>query len=139
MAKAGEQLEPFLPKLVPRLYRYRFDPNPRIQGSMASIWQALVKEQKETVDRFECEIMEDLLTHLTFGQWRVRLSCCNAVSDLLRSRNLLPFEKQVARLWDKLILVMDDVHEGTRQAAHHAAQTLSKVTFNRFGKCNKLI
>ncbi|XP_059487966.1 proteasome adapter and scaffold protein ECM29 [Neocloeon triangulifer] len=126
MAKAGEQLEPYLPKLVPRLYRYRFDPNPRIQASMASIWQALVKEQKETVDRFECEIMEDLLTHLTFGQWRVRLSCCNAVSDLLRSRNLLPFEKQVSRLWDTLILVMDDVHEGTRQAASHAALTLSK-------------
>ncbi|CAB1439926.1 unnamed protein product [Pleuronectes platessa] len=26
-AKAGEQLAPFLPQLVPRLYRYQFDPN----------------------------------------------------------------------------------------------------------------
>ncbi|CAB3362538.1 Hypothetical predicted protein [Cloeon dipterum] len=126
MAKAGEQVEPYMPKLVPRLYRYRFDPNPRIQASMASIWQALVKEQKETVDRYECEIMEDLLTNLTSGQWRVRLSCCNAVSDLLRSRNLHPFERQVSRLWDTMMLVMDDVHEGTRQAATHAAETLSK-------------
>jgi hypothetical protein len=49
MSKAGEQLEPYLPQLVPKLFRYRFDPTPRIQASMASIWQAIVPDPSATV------------------------------------------------------------------------------------------
>ena len=32
-ARAGEQLEAHLPKIVPKLYRYQFDPTPNIQVS----------------------------------------------------------------------------------------------------------
>ncbi|KAG8312450.1 hypothetical protein J6590_023058 [Homalodisca vitripennis] len=45
---AGEQLTAHLPKILPRLYRYQFDPTPKIQQSMASIWQALVPETNKT-------------------------------------------------------------------------------------------
>nr|CAD7265678.1 unnamed protein product [Timema shepardi] len=48
-SKAGQQLTEHLPKIIPRLYRYRFDPTPRIQNSMASIWHALVPETQKTV------------------------------------------------------------------------------------------
>ena len=34
-ARAGEQLESHLPKIVPKLYRYQFDPTPNIQVSSA--------------------------------------------------------------------------------------------------------
>ena len=51
-AQAGEQLAPFLSKIVPKLYRYQFDPNPRIQSAMSSIWGALVKDTKKTVSRY---------------------------------------------------------------------------------------
>ena len=44
-AKAGEQLAPFLPQLVPRLYRYQFDPNMAIRQAMTSIWDALVTDK----------------------------------------------------------------------------------------------
>lgn len=44
-AKAGEQLAPFLPELVPRLYRYQFDPNLSIRQAMTSIWDALVTDK----------------------------------------------------------------------------------------------
>lgn len=44
-AKAGEQLSPFLPQLVPRLYRYQFDPNLSIRQAMTSIWDALVTDK----------------------------------------------------------------------------------------------
>ena len=47
--QAGEQLAPVLHKIVPKLYRYQFDPNPKIQGAMSSIWTALVTDQKNTV------------------------------------------------------------------------------------------
>lgn len=44
-SKAGEQLAPFLPQLVPRLYRYQFDPNLSIRQAMTSIWDALVTDK----------------------------------------------------------------------------------------------
>lgn len=50
-AKAGEQLAPFLSQLVPRLYRYQFDPNLGIRQAMTSIWDALVTDR--TIVRFD--------------------------------------------------------------------------------------
>ena len=47
--QAGEQLAPVLHRIVPKLYRYQFDPNPKIQGAMSSIWTALVTDQTKTV------------------------------------------------------------------------------------------
>ena len=54
-AKAGEQLAPFLPQLVPRLYRYQFDPNLSIRQAMTSIWDALVTD-KTLVGIQACDI-----------------------------------------------------------------------------------
>lgn len=48
-SQAQEQLAPYLPTLVPRLYRYKYDPSPRIQLAMSSIWSALVPESKKAV------------------------------------------------------------------------------------------
>lgn len=69
---------------------------------------------------------------MTANEWRVRTSCCAALSDLLKSGgqrsltdpNVLPI---VPQLWTQLFRVMDDVHEGTRKAAEATCQVLSKV------------
>ena len=52
-AQAKEQFAPYLPSLVPRLYRYKYDPIPRIQLAMSSIWNAVVPHSKKTVSRME--------------------------------------------------------------------------------------
>ena len=36
-------------QIVPRLYRYTFDPNVKIQTAMRGIWNAVVTESKSTV------------------------------------------------------------------------------------------
>ena len=46
---AKDQLTPHLSSLVPRLFRYKYDPIPRIQLSMSSIWEAIVTDTKSTV------------------------------------------------------------------------------------------
>jgi len=51
-AKAGEQMAPFLPQLVPRLYRYQFDPNLAIRQAMTSIWDALVTDKSIVRDNY---------------------------------------------------------------------------------------
>jgi proteasome component ECM29 len=86
--KAGEQLEPHLPKIIPKLYRYQFDPTPKIQQSMSAIWSSLVSEPTKTVDKYLMEIVQELQTNLTSNQWRVRESCCGALQDLVRGRSL---------------------------------------------------
>ncbi|XP_063621128.1 proteasome-associated protein ECM29 homolog [Cydia splendana] len=126
--QAGAQLSEHLPKIVPRLYRYRFDPTPRIQNSMASIWHALVPNTQATVHKYHKEILDDLVTNMTSNQWRVRMSCCNALADLLRGAlSLHESLAQLPTLWVQLFRVMDDVHEGTRQAATTTANVLSKL------------
>lgn len=72
------------PKLYPKLYRYRFDPNPNVQRSMNDIWDALVKDSSATInDHFE-EILADLLKSIVGKEWRTREACCAAISDLIQ-------------------------------------------------------
>ncbi|XP_049865676.1 proteasome adapter and scaffold protein ECM29 [Pectinophora gossypiella] len=126
--QAGAQLADHLPKIVPRLYRYRFDPTPRIQNSMCSIWDAIVPDTMATVQKYHKEILDDLVLNLTSGQWRVRMSSCYALADLLRAaKSIHESLHQLPTIWTVLFRVMDDVHEGTRMAAATTATTLSKI------------
>ena len=71
-AQATRELQPHLPKLVPRLFRYQFDPNQKVAESMKSIWFTLVKEPRKTIDEYFDLIMKDLLQNLGDRMWRVR-------------------------------------------------------------------
>uniref|UniRef100_A0A1I8MU05 Proteasome-associated protein ECM29 homolog n=1 Tax=Musca domestica TaxID=7370 RepID=A0A1I8MU05_MUSDO len=147
------KMQPYLSKIIPRLYRYKYDPTPKIQNSMISIWDSIVSEPKEVVEQYYWEILRELLDNLTFNEWRVRIACCLAVRDLLRRPNGLRLrseermrkgapaspsksnamevdevpEPELKELWTQLFRVMDDIHEGTRLAAEGTALFLSKL------------
>ncbi|KAM6036464.1 proteasome adapter and scaffold protein ECM29 isoform 4-T4 [Theristicus caerulescens] len=125
-AKAGEQLASFLPQLLPRLYRYQFDPNLGIRQAMTSIWNALVTD-KSMVDKYMKEILEDLISNLTSSLWRIRESSCLALNDLLRGRPLDDIIDKLPEIWEILFRVQDDIKETVRKAAELALKTLSKV------------
>ncbi|GFO03251.1 proteasome-associated protein ecm29-like protein [Plakobranchus ocellatus] len=127
-AQAGEQLAPYMQQIVPRLYRYQFDPNPKIQQAMSGIWNALVQDNKKTIDTYLKEILADLLKNLTSNQWRIRESSCLAVSDLLRGRVLDNIVEDIPQLWETCLRVRDDIKESVRLAADSACKTLSKVS-----------
>lgn len=76
------------PKLYPKLFRYRFDPNPNVQRSMNDIWNALVKDSSKTIDTHFDAIMEDLLDSVLGKEWRVRQACCAAIADLVQGRSV---------------------------------------------------
>ena len=38
-----------MPKIIPKLYRYQFDPNQKTQQSFASIWRAIVPSTSKAV------------------------------------------------------------------------------------------
>ena len=126
--KAGEQLEPHLPKIVPKLYRYQFDPTPKIQQSMTAIWNSLVSEPSKTIDKYLMEIVHELQANLTSNQWRVRESCCGALQDLVRGRSLTgPALQALPDIWTDLFRVMDDIKESVRLSAGKAVNALSRT------------
>ncbi|XP_055629040.1 proteasome-associated protein ECM29 homolog [Toxorhynchites rutilus septentrionalis] len=143
------KMEPYLGKIVPRLFRYKYDPTPKIQNSMISIWDSVVSDSKSTVEAYYWEILEDVSKNMTSAEWRTRIACCLAVRDLIKRSTGLKLrsdernkksgaaevmevdekvpEPELAYLWSQLFRVMDDIHEGTRLAAEGTANALSKV------------
>lgn len=79
------------------------------------------------IEQYHKEILIDVTDNLTNNEWRVRISCCNALADLLRTNVQFDFAECGPELWKKLFRVMDDIHEGTRLAATNTTKILSKV------------
>ncbi|KAI9480308.1 MAG: proteasome stabiliser-domain-containing protein [Benjaminiella poitrasii] len=128
MALAEKEMEPYLPRLVPKLYRYQFDPNPRVNQTMKSIWRSLVKDPQKMVDLYFKEIMEDVLKGLGNRQWRVREASCAAVADLILGRSLGQIESYLEILWQMCFRALDDIKESVRQAATQTCRSLTKMT-----------
>lgn len=128
MTLAEKEMEPYLPRLIPKLYRYQFDPNPRVNQTMKSIWRSLVKDNQKTVDTYFNEIMEDLLTGLGNRQWRIREASCAAITDLVMGRQLAQIEPYLEKLWQMCFRALDDIKDSVRQAATATCRSLTKLT-----------
>ncbi|XP_076224219.1 proteasome adapter and scaffold protein ECM29 isoform X2 [Nomia melanderi] len=124
---ANEELNKYLPSIIPRLYRYQFDPTPKIHQSMSNIWHTIVPSTSKAIEQYHKEILKDITDNLTHHEWRVRISSCNALADLLRANVRFNLAECAPVLWEKLFRVMDDIHEGTRLAATNTAKVLSRV------------
>ncbi|XP_030852041.1 proteasome adapter and scaffold protein ECM29-like [Strongylocentrotus purpuratus] len=126
-SQAGEQLKPYLAQIVPKLFRYLYDPNGSVRAAMTGIWAAVLKDNKTVMDTYLKEIVDDLLTNITSSMWRNRESSCLALSDLLRGRNVDDIVEHLPELWEKCFMVLDDIKESVRKAAEAACRSLSKV------------
>ncbi|KAI8374250.1 proteasome stabiliser-domain-containing protein [Radiomyces spectabilis] len=128
MALAEKEMEAHLSRLIPKLYRYQFDPNPRVNQSMKAIWQSLVKDSQKTVDTYFDQIMEDILAGLGNRQWRIREASCIAVTDLVQGRQLSQIEPYLEQLWCMCFRTLDDIKGSVRQAATQTCRQLTKLT-----------
>ncbi|KAF2098653.1 ARM repeat-containing protein [Rhizodiscina lignyota] len=115
------------PKLYPKLYRYRFDPNSNVRRSMQDIWNALVKDSSKTIERNFDSIMEDLLQNILGKEWRVRQASCDAIADLVQGRPFEQVEPYVGRIWTQCFKVLDDIKGSVREAAAGLARTLTGI------------
>ncbi|KKF92025.1 Proteasome component ECM29 [Ceratocystis platani] len=115
------------PKLYPKLYHYRFDPNPNFQRSMNNIWKATVKEPTAILNQHFDLIMEDLLENIVGKEWRVREASCSAISDLIQGRKYSQYERYYSTLWVVSLKVIDDVKGSVRKAALDLCMVLSKT------------
>lgn len=113
------------PKLYPKLYRYRFDPNGNVQRSMEDIWKALVKDSNKIIEEYFDDIMQDLLNSVLGREWRVREASCAAISDLIQGRPFPQYERYYRDVWTKALKVLDDVKGSVREAALRLCMALS--------------
>jgi proteasome component ECM29 len=127
-AQAEKELEPHLPKLVPRLYRYQFDPHPKTAATMKNIWSSVVKDSAKTIDTYFNEIMKEVLKGMGDRMWRTREGSCGALSDLLHGRQMDQLEPFIKELWSMCFRAIDDIKESVRLAAFQTAKTLTNLT-----------
>ncbi|KAG0202738.1 hypothetical protein BGX28_004843 [Mortierella sp. GBA30] len=128
VAQAETELRPYLATLIPRLYRYQYDPNPKVNDAMTSIWKALVKEPKKAVQEYFDVIINDLLGSMGARQWRTRESSCLAMADLLQGRSVEEIEKYLEKIWTMSFRTLDDIKESVRTAAFKTCRALTLMT-----------
>ncbi|KAI1760689.1 proteasome component [Hypoxylon sp. FL1150] len=125
------------PKIYPKLYRYRFDPNPNVRRSMEDIWKAVVKEPSAVIDECFDAIMDELLRSILDGrEWRVREASCSAIAELIYGLPFEKYEKYYTDIWRVTLKVLDDQKTSVRAAASQLCMNLSKTLVTRLQEHN---
>ena len=124
----NQQLKSKVQSLVPKLYLYQYDQNPKIQDSMRLMWQSLVDNPKQAIDAQYDAIMRHLLRSQGSRQFRVRLAACLGLTDLIAHRGWDEVKPYLAELWTAEFRLLDDVNGDTRKAAVTLAHTLSQLS-----------
>ncbi|KAF1762207.1 hypothetical protein GCK72_010469 [Caenorhabditis remanei] len=137
LENAKEELEPYFKQLVPKLFRFRYDPDVKVQNAMRSIWGILTADRKNVVDEFANEISKELLPALTDREYRVRESACLALSDLFRGHDTVEMHQLIPEYLEAVLRVRDDVKESVREAANRAADAIAKLIV-RLGSSSNL-
>ncbi|KAI1074405.1 proteasome component [Whalleya microplaca] len=125
------------PKIYPKLYRYRFDPNSNVRRSMDDIWKAVVKDQTAVIDTYFDAIMNDLLKSILDGrEWRVREASCAAIAELIYGQPFPKYEKYYTDIWKVALRVLDDKKGSVRAAALKLCMGLSKTLVTQLQENN---
>ncbi|KAH9908970.1 proteasome component [Xylariomycetidae sp. FL2044] len=125
------------PKIYPKLYRYRFDPNSNVRRSMDDIWKAVVKDQNVVMERYFDAIMDDLLKSILDGrEWRVREASCAAIAELIYGQPFPKYEKYYTDIWRVTLRVVDDQKGSVREAALKLCMGLSKTLVTQLRENN---
>ena len=125
---SNAQLKSKVASLVPKLYLYQYDPNPKIQDSMRLMWQSLVDNPKQAIDAQYDAIMRHLLRSQASRQFRVRLAASLGLTDLIAHRGWDEVREYMGDLWSQLYKLLDDVNGETRKAAVTLSHTLSQLS-----------
>lgn len=117
----------FAQRLIPKLYRYRYDPFTGVSQSMESIWTSLVKDPTRIIkDNFDL-ILSELLTGMGKKEWRVRQASATAMSDLLQVVDLNRYEAKIEEIWTMSFRVMDDIKESVRKEGLKLTKSLVTI------------
>jgi proteasome component ECM29 len=73
--KHNSHLVQYRKQMVPKLFRYQFDPSPKVREAMRSIWTAFIgdlTQSRKAIDECLNEILIELLQGINNRSWRLR-------------------------------------------------------------------
>jgi len=112
-------------KLIPKLYRYKYDPNTSVQQSMNVIWNTLIKDTPTTVRENFKTILQELLKSMGNKEWRTREASAAALRDLLQMVPLSSYEDKLEDIWNMSFRVLDDIKESVRKEGTKLTKSLT--------------
>ncbi|CDO94130.1 unnamed protein product [Kluyveromyces dobzhanskii CBS 2104] len=114
-------------KLVPKLFRYKFDSSQSVANSMNNIWDTLFPDGSQAVEKYFDDVLGELLFNSGNREWRVRQACSSALLYLVQTYSLEKFEDKFEEIWTTAFRLMDDIKDSVRTAGTTLARTLSKL------------
>lgn len=127
LEEVHSELAPFFSQLIPKLFRYRYDPDPEVKQSMCRIWSGLTKSRRNLVEEFVDDIASELKQQLTHQEWRVRESACFALADFIQSNDSTYIRSITLTLIVTVFRLRDDIKQSVRLAADRALVNLGKL------------
>lgn len=114
-------------RLIPKLFRYKYDPSSSISRTMNNIWDNLILNNKETLDKNFDSILKELLSGMGDREWRVREASTSALQDLLRQCDFSKFENDLERIWLMAFRAMDDIKSSVRKEGTELTRFLANT------------
>ncbi|ODV79379.1 ARM repeat-containing protein [Suhomyces tanzawaensis NRRL Y-17324] len=112
-------------RLIPKLFRYKYDPSSAVQQSMIDIWNSLFKDTSKTINENFDIILEELLSGMGNKEWRVRQASTSGLADLLMLVLDERYEDHLERIWNMCFRVMDDIKESVRKESEKLSKVLT--------------
>lgn len=128
IVQVNKKLSSQLGSILPKLYRYQFDPNAKIQAAMKQMWLSLVANPREAINQHFDAIITDLVDNMPSRQYRVRQSSCLALVELLHGRGMDQLGPHLEKVWSYTFRLLDDVNGEVRKAATSLAQALTHIS-----------
>lgn len=114
-------------KLIPKLYRYRFDPYQSVSRSMNDIWSTLISNTNSVIGEYFEEILKELLTGMGNKEWRVREASTLALLQLIQGQGREQLDDELLQIWFMAFRSMDDIKESVREAGLRLTTVLAKI------------
>ncbi|KAJ1956896.1 proteasome component M29, partial [Linderina pennispora] len=142
--RARESMKPHMALIIPKLYRYTFDPSPQTRTAMTSIWRALLGPGSEdanmedgssrarngvsVIEQSWGPIIEECLASMGQREWRVRESGCAALAGTLPGADPELVVPYLERIWRMAFRSLDDIKGSVREAGLKTCQALANAT-----------
>lgn len=114
-------------RLIPKLYRYKFDPNQGVSQSMNDIWTSLIGDTPKVVDQYFDAILLEILKGMGNKEWRVRQASTVALNNLLQTQPMDKYESKLEEVWNMSFRAMDDIKESVRKEGLTLSRTLARI------------
>lgn len=117
-------------RLIPKLFRYKYDPNASVSKSMNDIWNSIISDNSKTINEYYNAILDELLKSMGNKEWRVREASTLALTDLLQHLPIEKYETRMEEIWTMGFRALDDIKESVRNAANGLTRSLSITLVN---------